>query len=67
MISDELLKQVQELNRVDKLWLIQMLANDLAQEENPALIEGVSYEIWSPYDSGDAAKTLLQMLEDDNV
>jgi hypothetical protein len=65
MIPNELLKQLHELDRFDKLHVIQLLAKDLSQEEGSQFVEGTHYEIWSPYDSAEAANTLLQMLEDD--
>lgn len=61
MISNELLEELQKLNRADKLRVIQILANDLASEE-PYFIPGATYEILTPYDNEGAAETLLKML-----
>jgi len=62
---DELVSAVRELNRADKLRLMQVIVNELALEENAVLIPGAEYEVWSPYDSADAAQTLLAMLDAD--
>jgi hypothetical protein len=64
MLSKELLTQLHSLSRVDKLRVVQMLANELAVEEG-ILDPTVEYEIWSPYDSAGAAEQLSRMLEED--
>jgi hypothetical protein len=64
MLSDELLDELHRLNRTEKLRVIQLLANELAEEE-ALLISGGQYEIWSPYDAAGAAESLMKMLEDD--
>ena len=65
MISNELLEELQMLNRVDKLRVIQLLAGSLAESENEYLVSNASYQIWSPYNASAAANTLLQMLDED--
>ncbi|MCY7336226.1 MAG: hypothetical protein LH613_08445 [Chamaesiphon sp.] len=42
---------------------MQFLVTELAQEEEPALAPGATYEIWSPFDSHEAAHKLAQLLE----
>jgi hypothetical protein len=42
---------------------MQFLVTELAQEEEPTLQPGTTYEIWSPFDSHEAAHKLAQMLE----
>jgi hypothetical protein len=64
MLSDELLDELHRLNRTEKLRVIQLLANDLAQQET-LLIPGGQYEVWSPYDAAGAAEVLMKMLDDD--
>jgi hypothetical protein len=59
MLSTDLLKMLRELNRADKLYAVQVLVSDLAQEETNLLKSGISYDLSSPYDSFDAAKTML--------
>jgi len=59
----EMLPSVRALSRIDKLRLIQVLANDLAQAEalNP-FIAGQTYPLPSPDRAYDAAATLLREL-----
>jgi hypothetical protein len=63
----ELLPSVRSLSRIDKLQLIQLLAADLAQAEDPAPISaGQTYPLWSPDRAYDAAAVLLQVLEEES-
>ena len=61
----ELLPTLRELNRIDKLRLMQFLVSELAKEENALLNVGEAYPIWSPYNSFEAASTLLDALKED--
>ncbi len=63
MVSKELLDQLRELNRADKLHVIQVLASQLAQEEDELLKPGADYPIWSPYDAYEAADAMLKALK----
>jgi len=59
----EMLPNIQSLPRVEKLRLIQLLAQELAEgEESPSLVAGMSYPVWSPDQAFAAAETLLQTL-----
>ena len=62
MLSEKLLVEVQKLNHAEKLRLVQMLVDQLAQEEN--ILTSTEYEVWSPYDAPGAADILMQMLEE---
>ncbi|AVH72690.1 hypothetical protein [Nostoc sp. 'Lobaria pulmonaria (5183) cyanobiont'] len=62
MVSNELIKQLRKLDRVDKLQIIQLLAAELANEENNLIKSGASYPVWSPYDAVDAANIMLETL-----
>lgn len=54
-------QDIQSLPRADKLKLIQLLAQELAETEGPpALQAGQSYPVWSPDQAFAAAETLLQ-------
>lgn len=64
-LSSNLLKELRGLNRVEKLQVMQILLNDLAAEEAAAPCEGAHYDVWSPFDSADAALELLRMLKED--
>jgi hypothetical protein len=60
----EMLPEVRALSRIDKLRLIQLLAEDLAQTEERAWIApGQTYPLWSPDRAYDAAAVLLSELE----
>ena len=41
------------------------LLDELAVDEAKYFIFGANYDVWSPYDAPEAAKTLLQMLDDE--
>lgn len=56
------MEELRRLNRVDKLEVIQLLAAELANEENNLLKSGGSYPVWSPYDAVDAANIMLEAL-----
>ena len=60
----EMLPIVRSLSRIEKLQLIQLLADDLAQsEESTPLMAGQVYPLWSPDRAYEAADTLLRELE----
>lgn len=60
----ELLTEVRSLSRIDKLRLIQRLAEDLAQSEQSTPFEaGQEYPLWSPDRAYDAAAVLLRELD----
>lgn len=58
----ELLPDITSLSRVEKLRLIQLLAQELAEGEDRGIEAGRSYPVWSPDQSFAAAETLLQTL-----
>ena len=62
MVSAELLKTIQKLERKDKLYLMQVLISELANEESGLIKSDLSYPIWSPYDAFEAADTMLEVL-----
>jgi hypothetical protein len=60
----EVLPNVRALSRIDKLRLIQILAEDLAQgEESTPFVPGQSYPVWSPDRAFAGAAALLRELE----
>lgn len=63
MVSEILMAELQKLTHAEKLRIVQMLVNELAQEED--IFTATEYEIWSPYDAPGAAAILTQMLEAD--
>ncbi|MBL8161336.1 MAG: hypothetical protein JNJ61_05065 [Anaerolineae bacterium] len=62
MISQHLIEELRQLNRLEKLQVIQMLVNAITEEE--AILTGTEYEVWSPYDAPGAAAILMDMLEE---
>ncbi len=61
----EVWPDVQSLSRLDKIRLIQVLAQDLEQADAAPIEPGQSYPIWSPDRAFTAAAAMLQALEDD--
>jgi hypothetical protein len=58
----ELIPQAKSLSRVDKLRLIQLLAEELATDEGAPIKANQSYPVWSPDSAFDAADVMLQAL-----
>ncbi len=66
MTITELIQELHQLSPEEKLRIVQFLVNDLAaEEESPHLARNKAYEVWSPYDSADAAAELRQMLQEE--
>lgn len=63
MISEHLLEEMRQLNRLERLRIVQILMNQIVKEEG--ILTATEYEVWSPYDSPGAAAILLDMLEED--
>jgi len=56
---------LRELKRSEKLFVVQVLVSELAQEESSQLLQqDVAYPIWSPYDAFDAAETMIKALNE---
>ncbi|MCI0487241.1 MAG: hypothetical protein L0229_11650 [Blastocatellia bacterium] len=66
MSLDELLPTLRELDRADKLRVMQFLAFELAREEGALPDSGTHYPVWSPFDSFEAGNTLLAALGAEN-
>jgi hypothetical protein len=64
----ELMSQIQELPKNDKLRLMQFLATELVKEEDMKeqdasfFIANQEYPIWSPYNCSEAANVLMNLL-----
>lgn len=61
----EVLPEVQSLSRLDKLRLIQFLAQELEKDNSDLIEPGRSYPVWSPDKAFSAAAVLLEALEED--
>ena len=62
MSVTELLPALHELDRGEKLQVMQFLIQELANGEEITLDPAVSYPVWSPYDAQEAAAVLLGVL-----
>jgi len=60
----DLLPLVRQLNRAEKLHLMQVLVSELAQEETDLIQPGLEYPVWSPYDAYEAADIMLRILRE---
>jgi hypothetical protein len=58
----ELIPETRSLSRADKLRLIQLLAEDLAQYEGNPIKPDQTYAVWSPDQAFQAADQMLKML-----
>jgi hypothetical protein len=61
----ELMSQIQELPKIDKLRLMQFLATELVKEEDANanfFVANQEYPIWSPYNCSEAANVLMNLL-----
>lgn len=64
MSNLELLAQVEQLSRTEKLEMVQFLMSALAKAESLRPLDNIAaYRLWSPYDYGDAAQKLMSLLE----
>jgi hypothetical protein len=66
MVSAKLLSSLQELDRSDKFYIVQILISELAQLETNSIQPGQSYPVWSPNDAFEAADTMLKVLQANN-
>jgi hypothetical protein len=68
MLSDRLLTELRKLSGAEKLRVVQILVNELAAASNTTIESlmkpGAEYEIWSPYDSYEAAQQLQDILDE---
>jgi len=62
-----LLPTLRDLDRADKLRVMQFLVAELAKDEDALLIPEASYPVWSPHSAFDAADTLLAALAADTA
>jgi hypothetical protein len=58
----ELIPEAKSLSRADKLRLIQLLAEELAGDEDTDIKSNQAYEVWSPDSAFHAADVMLQAL-----
>ena len=59
----QLMSQIQELPKIDKLRLMQFLATELVKEEDANFfVSNQEYPVWSPYNCSEAANVLMDLL-----
>ena len=59
----EIMSQIQELPKIDKLRLMQFLATELVKEEDANFfVADQEYPVWSPYNCSEAANVLMDLL-----
>jgi len=64
MLLVELMSQVEQLPKIDKLRLMEFLAKSLVKDEEPNFfIANQEYPVWSPYNCSEAANVLMNLLE----
>ncbi len=63
MSIDELLPELHQLTRAEKLRVMQFLVLELAKEEDVPVKLNSQYTIWTPYDSFGAAQKLRAILK----
>jgi hypothetical protein len=63
MLLTQLMSQIQELPKIDKLRLMQFLATELVKEEDVNFfVANQEYPVWSPYNCSEAANVLMNLL-----
>jgi hypothetical protein len=65
MTWTELLTDLKQLDRADKLRVMQFLLLEIATDEGALMKSGLTYPVWSPYDSYKAAQEMLAILQAD--
>lgn len=66
MTVNQLLPQLKQLTRIEKLKVIEFLASSLAEDEEiTELTLNTTYQVWSPYDSHQASKQLAELLKEE--
>ena len=68
MTLNDLIPGLRALPRTDKLWVIQMMAAEIAREDDAGLPRaGQEYPIWSPFDAFEGAAVLMRALDQENI
>jgi hypothetical protein len=59
----DLMSQIHELPKIDKLRLMQFLATEMVKEEDANFfVANREYPVWSPYNCSEAANVLMNLL-----
>ena len=62
MTLTEIISSIQNLNRSEKIYLLQIIVNQLAQEETNLIKPNEEYPIYSPLNAFEAGDTLFKLL-----
>jgi hypothetical protein len=62
MLTPEFLDELRKLKRAEKLRVVQILVNDLAEEEGVSLTSELEYPIYTPFGNEAAAQILFEAL-----
>nr|WP_245894162.1 hypothetical protein [Chamaesiphon polymorphus] len=62
MVPSQLISTLREFSRSDKLYIMQILVSELAQQETDLIKSDLSYPVCSPYDAVEAADTMLKVM-----
>lgn len=65
MTLTEIIPTIKSLNRREKIHLLQIIVNELAQEEKNLITPNEEYPIYSPLNAFEAGDTLLKLLAED--
>ena len=63
MLIAELLPKIHELPRADKFKVLRFVTSELSAEEEPSLVPGGEYPVWSPLGAESVAASLLSVLK----
>lgn len=63
MSVSTLLPSLKELNRSEKLHVIEYLLEELNSKKNFGFHPNLAYPVWSPFNSFEAANTMLDLLK----
>ena len=63
----EMLPDVRALSRLEKIHLIQPLAQELERDEGALIEPGRTYSVWSPDRALEAAAALMEALEEEKT
>lgn len=65
MLTDSLVRELRRLSHAEKLSAMQLLISELVSEEASLLREDIEYPIITPFGNEEAAKILLDYLEEE--
>ena len=65
MLSSDLINELRELDRSDKLQVMQFLVSELAQNDGALVNHGIAYPVWSPHHANKAGDNMLSVLKEE--